>query len=350
MPVTTSTAGEEIARVDDQGQEDRGAPAERVASHQRAGEFCRPRPSPVATRAAITGCWSARPIRWSAGVLTLSNCLETVLWNGQALELSTFEFSDRFAPEGYTRQQEFRRDIGASTLCTTPSRWTCASRSTWPATSDTVIVEYTFDEVREPVDFIAAALRRPCGTSIRSRNRMRPWCAGSAESMVLIQNGAIGDCILQLSCPAMIFASDPQWWFNFIYRVNKDRGISHAEDLWAPGLFKGHIESPAASYFRPTWAAAVSPSHGAGRCRCDQGGPAAPSGAANAACRGYGKNPQDSVPGRRPVRRQAQRAPPASARPSWRGSPGSPTGAGTRSSRCPDCCWPPAGTRRPDRC
>ena len=57
--------------------------------------------------------------------------------------------------------------------------------------SDTVIVEYTFDEVREPVDFIL----RPF-VGMRDFHTLQksdaPLVCRIAESTVLIQNGAIG--------------------------------------------------------------------------------------------------------------------------------------------------------------
>ena len=34
-------------------------------------------------------------------MMALSNCLETVLWNGQALEISTFEFRTGLRPTGH---------------------------------------------------------------------------------------------------------------------------------------------------------------------------------------------------------------------------------------------------------
>jgi predicted glycogen debranching enzyme len=180
-------------------------------------------------------------------IMTLSSCLETVLWNGQAIELSTFEFADRFAPEGYTHQQEFRRDTGAHFLYRTEPVDLC--KSVYLAReSDTVLVEYTFGEVREPIDFIL----RPF-VGMRDFHALQrsdaPLVCRIAESTVLIQNGAFGDCELRLSCPTMGFASDPQWWFNFVYRANKGRGISHAEDLWAPGFFKGHVDQPGRTVF-----------------------------------------------------------------------------------------------------
>ena len=158
------------------------------------------------------------------------------------------------------------------------------------------------------------------------------------ESTVLIQNGAIGDCILQLSCPAMVFASDPQWWFNFIYRVNKDRGISHAEDLWAPGLFKGHIESPGRVVFS---------AHLGG---CGEPEPTAQVDAD--AIKEDLLRHQEQLMQHAGATEKTDKtlclaadqfvasagAPPASASTIVAGFPGSPIGAGIRSSRCPDCC------------
>lgn len=52
------------------------------------------------------------------------------------------------------------------------------------------------------------------------------------------------NCELLLTCPASQFVNDPQWWFDFTYRDNKERGLNHTEDLWTPGFFKCKIDSP----------------------------------------------------------------------------------------------------------
>jgi glycogen debranching enzyme len=41
------------------------------------------------------------------------------------------------------------------------------------------------------------------------------------------------------------FENDRQWWFNFVYRNNRERGQDFTEDLWTPGFFKCRIETPA---------------------------------------------------------------------------------------------------------
>jgi len=52
--------------------------------------------------------------------------------------------------------------------------------------------------------------------------------------------------------------ADPQWWYNFTYRVNQARGHEAAEDLWAPGTFRAGSVRPAASCCRPASASTSS--------------------------------------------------------------------------------------------
>ncbi len=53
------------------------------------------------------------------------------------------------------------------------------------------------------------------------------------------------------------FENDRQWWFNFVYRNNRERGQDFTEDLWTPGFFKCRIETPAKIVFwanlSPPW-------------------------------------------------------------------------------------------------
>ncbi len=134
--------------------------------------------------------------------------------------------------------------------------------------SDTVVVEYTFDAVRAPVDFVLRPFvgMRDFHTLQRSD---APLVCRIADHTVLLQNAAFGDCELRLSCPPLDFVSDPQWWFNFVYRANKARGLSHTEDLWAPGFFKGHIDQPAHIVF---WAR-LGDADSAGGRRCHRSMP-----------------------------------------------------------------------------
>jgi predicted glycogen debranching enzyme len=175
-------------------------------------------------------------------VMALSNCLETVLWGRQALELSTFEFPGRFAPTGYVYLREFRRDLGAHFAFRLQP--VDLYKAVYLARdSDTVVVEYSFDEVREPVDFFLRPFLGLRDFHALQRSHAAPTC-DFAEGVLFARDGAPLDYELSLSCPGMRFEPDAQWWFNFVYRVNRDRGHYWTEDLWTPGFFGIHIGWP----------------------------------------------------------------------------------------------------------
>ena len=146
----------------------------------------------------------------------------------------------------------------------------------------------------------------------------------------------LADCELRLGSPDLRYESDPQWWFDFIYRVNRDRGLHHVEDLWAPGFFKGQIREPGRIVF---WARLGDPTDLDGMPPVDVEAikrdllQRQEELVRLAAARRQGH--EDPVPGRGPVRRQTQGRRGANGPRSWPVSPGSPTGAGTRSSRLP---------------
>jgi len=181
-------------------------------------------------------------------IMALSNCLETVLWNDRILELATCEFRDRLTPDGYRFLYEFRRDIGVHfSFRLDPvdlSKMIYLARD-----SDTVFVEYTFETVREPVDLILrplVALRdfhlcQKSGTPFRQR----PQCDG-----VIVCQDHLAGYSLRMDCSELRYQSDPQWWFDFVYRVNRKRGLHHTEDLWSPGVFRGRVETAGHIVFR----------------------------------------------------------------------------------------------------
>lgn len=174
-------------------------------------------------------------------VMALSNCLETVQWNEQFAELSTCEFSDRFAPTGHRYLHEFRRDTGAHFSFRLPPA--DVSKAVYLARdSDTVVVEYTLEQVREPFDFTLRPL-----VAFRDFHMLQksdaPFVQRPMQGGVVVRHDLVMGCELRLGCPDLRFESDPQWWFDFIYRVNRARGLHYVEDLWAPGVFRGRIEN-----------------------------------------------------------------------------------------------------------
>jgi glycogen debranching enzyme len=194
--------------------------------------------------------------------MTLTNCLEMVILKGQAFHLSTFEFSDKFAPTGFTYLRQFRRDTGAhfdyqlDNLKLTKSVYLLRD-------TDTVAVVYDFTRLGrmqhrkvscpEPAEFVL----RPF-VGLRDFHTLQqshaPLCSRRLGRGVLVRHNVPNSCELFLSCHithegkisnGVNFEKDRQWWFNFVYRNNRERGQDFTEDLWTPGFFKCRIETPA---------------------------------------------------------------------------------------------------------
>jgi glycogen debranching enzyme len=175
-------------------------------------------------------------------VLALANCLEMLAVKAKVFELSTFEFSDKFAPAGFSYLKQFRQDTGAhfdyelDGFRLTKSVYLLRD-------IDTVCVGYLFTSVMQPAEFILrpfVALRDFHTLQKSSATLCSTWLGDA----LLVRDDVPGSCELFLSCPGMNFEKNPQWWFNFIYRQDRERGQSFAEDLWTPGFFKCRIERP----------------------------------------------------------------------------------------------------------
>jgi predicted glycogen debranching enzyme len=187
-------------------------------------------------------------------IMALAKCLEMVILKAEntangpqnvnqrkVFSLSTFEFNEKFAPQGYVHLVRVRRDIGLhldyelDEIKITKSIYLLRD-------TDTVALVYDFIGVQEPVEFV---LRPFIG--LRDFHTLQksdvPFCLKWLGNSLLIRHDVPGSCELFLRCPAMNFEKDEQWWFNFVYRKEKQRGQDFTEDLWTPGFFKTQIRA-----------------------------------------------------------------------------------------------------------
>ena len=190
-------------------------------------------------------------------IMALANCLETVILKGDPsspagnqLALSTFEFDNKFAPEGYTLLREFRRELGAH-FDYEAGQCRLTKSVYLLREAETVVLEYDFKGVGEPVEF---AVRPFVG--LRDFHSLRKSYAHLScrrePNAVVVRHEAPGAGALSMSCPDAAFEKDPQWWFNFVYRAEEARGQDSAEDLWTPGFFKTDIKCPTKLLFWAT--------------------------------------------------------------------------------------------------
>ncbi|HUV66075.1 MAG TPA: amylo-alpha-1,6-glucosidase [Sedimentisphaerales bacterium] len=179
-------------------------------------------------------------------IMALAGCLETVTSKGKTFELSTFEFADKFAPEGFRLLKRFRRDLGAHFDYEFDGAELTKSIYLLRDT-DTVAIVYDFTLVQGPLEFISRPFvgLRDFHTLQTSHKPLRSKWLGSASRGLLVRHDTASTGSLLLRCPSAHFEKDPQWWFNFVYRVERERGQNFTEDLWTPGSFKCRIEAPA---------------------------------------------------------------------------------------------------------
>ena len=186
-------------------------------------------------------------------IMTLSSCMEMIIAEGQVFNLSTFEFNEKITPKGFKYIKQFRRGTGAHFDYQLEILDKTAQKTSWTLEltksiyllrdDDTVCVVYDFTKVKEPVEFVV----RPF-VGLRDfhdlQNSHASLRANWLDDNLVIRHDIPGSCELLLNSPSMEFEPDEQWWFNFVYRADKQRGQDFTEDLWAPGFFKNSIEAP----------------------------------------------------------------------------------------------------------
>ncbi len=181
-------------------------------------------------------------------IMALANCLEMVIIDGRVFNLSTFEFAGKFAPEGFRHIKRFYQDLGAHFEYEIEKL--ALRKSVYlPHDSDTVVLLYEFTDVRGPAQLVLRPFvgLRDFHTLQKSFAHLRAENTGKG---VIVRHDTPGSCELTLECPDLSFETDRQWWFNFTYRNNIERGQNATEDLWTPGFFKGRIDSPARIVFQ----------------------------------------------------------------------------------------------------
>ncbi len=175
-------------------------------------------------------------------IMALANCLEMVILNGNVINLSTFEFNGKFTPAGFSFLKRFRWDAGVHFDYRLPQLQLTKSVYLLRNT-DTVALVYDFTAVKKPLEFVLRPFigLRDFHTLQKSYAHISSTWLGDG---LLTRHDIPGSCELFLSCPSMNFEKDKQWWFNFVYRNDEQRGQDFTEDLWTPGFFKGRIDSP----------------------------------------------------------------------------------------------------------
>ena len=175
-------------------------------------------------------------------ILGLSCCRESINIHGIEVDLGNFEFDGKLSLQGLKYQVEFTKDIGAHFTYDFGVVEMTKSIYLLPDT-DAVAVVYEFSNVCEELDFALRPFAALRGFHSLQKSDTPLTCQWRGEGLaVRSELGDTGE--LFLSSDQMWFERDSQWWHNFFYRTERRRGQDFREDLWSPGVFRCHVESP----------------------------------------------------------------------------------------------------------
>jgi predicted glycogen debranching enzyme len=167
-------------------------------------------------------------------VVMLSKIEETLVINGQRFELSTNQYPGMLHPAGY---QYFRQ------FCSTPfprmtfvvDGITIHKTVLMPYGRNQVVVQYELD----------APTVRPCQLELRPLIAFRDYHSlthrNDALNGTLMQDAGCIKLQPYFLLPSLYFAHDAanilpdsDWYLNFEYEVERERGLDHSEDLFNP--------------------------------------------------------------------------------------------------------------------
>lgn len=180
-------------------------------------------------------------------IMSLNNLLESIKTPKKNYQLCSYEFDGLFSPEFITPQKfyqdgqvkfeySFEGVKLVKSVCLAPQK-------------DIVFVIYDFLHLEAPVTL---EMRPFVGLrdfhSLLKSSRHFIFSGDSRE--LVVRRILWPDSRLILSSEQSDFVSDEQWWYNILYRVDKERGLECCEDLWSPGIFRVSLDSPRKIVFR----------------------------------------------------------------------------------------------------
>jgi predicted glycogen debranching enzyme len=175
-------------------------------------------------------------------ILALSNCIETIYLGPGVFHLGTAEFPGKVWPEGYLRLKHFSKDAGVHFYYRL-GELELRKSVYLMRDEDTAAIVYEFGDAGQPIDFTLHPL-----VGLRDFHLLQNVTAKiksrSVAEGLLINHDLPDSCQLLLNCPGATFEEDSKWWYNFSYRADRERGQDFTEDLFSPGYFKCHIDSP----------------------------------------------------------------------------------------------------------
>ncbi len=180
----------------------------------------------------------------------LTTCMEKLLIDSKLVDLSTFEFDQNITPDGFKYIKQFRKDTGVHFDYQIENIEMTKSLYLFRDT-DAIILVYDFKSL--PDRSTVELLWRPYVSLCDFHSLQKSYASLRSQfrnDTLSIRHDAADSSQLYITARNAKFEKDRQWWFNFVYRKDKERGHDFTGDLWTPGFFRSKIKAPCQVIFR----------------------------------------------------------------------------------------------------
>ena len=174
-------------------------------------------------------------------IVALANLYETVTIDGQEYNLDDFEFLHHY-PDKPEHLKGFHKELGAHFEYQFGSIEITKSIYMMPD-ADVVAIVYEFSDVFDEIKFSARPLVSLRDFHHLKRAADRKFDVELTDQGVTIEavNEDTGNLLMNTS--EMWFEESEQWWNEFMYRKEKERGQDCIDDTFSPGVFNCTIDT-----------------------------------------------------------------------------------------------------------
>jgi len=169
-------------------------------------------------------------------VVMLSKLEETIVSKEERFELATNDYGNAIHPKGFQYLQHFEKEIFPVFIYETPGiilKKTIAMIYG----ENTIVIYYEVLQAENlfTLELMPLLAVRNYHSLMHANESLNPQGKFS-EDIFSIQAYADKPNLL-LSLPGAVYQSNPNWFYNFNYRVEEYRGLDFTEDLFSPGKF-----------------------------------------------------------------------------------------------------------------
>ena len=173
-------------------------------------------------------------------MLYLSKIELSLLAGSQQYDFSTNAFPGTIFPQGYTFIRSVETDrVPVTVFSVQDDEYVLSKSVLMPRGGNAVLVRYELLESPKPVTLklMPFLAYREIHGLIRQNAFLRPRTYFEANGFKIDPYDHLPPLYLQTSKTSTFYPS-PDWWKNFIYTEECDRGYDYSEDLFSPGVFE----------------------------------------------------------------------------------------------------------------